>query len=195
VAPQSLLRNDLHFTSRLLALNSSLFASTISSADYEERVCTYWPEFAQRGKEAITVRQLLAHQAGLFAFDEPVGRELVADLDRLALVLARQAPAWRPGTRQAYHAISLGFYEGELLRRIDPLHRSLGKFFQDELASPLGLDMYIRVPEEIPNSRFAVLDSPGVLERVLGFPIRLTLATLLKYLPRAHSKPGRCNMQ
>jgi len=66
-------------------------------------------------EETITVRQLLAHQAGLFAFDEPVDREVVADFDRLALVLARQAPAWKPGMRQAYHPISLGFYQGELL--------------------------------------------------------------------------------
>ena len=92
--------------------------------DYEERVCTYWPEFAQQGKERITVRQLLAHQAGLYALDEPVDRSLVADLDRLAVVLARQKPAWEPGTRQAYHAITLGFYESELLRRIDPQHRA-----------------------------------------------------------------------
>ncbi len=146
--------------------------------DYEERVCTYWPEFAQRGKETITVRQLLAHQAGLFAFDEPVDREVVADLDRLAVVLARQTPAWKPGTRQAYHAISLGFYEGELLRRIDPLHRSLGQFFRDEIASPLGLDFYIRLPEAIPNSRFATLESPTAMERLWGFPIQLTLAAL-----------------
>ena len=61
--------------------------------DYEERVCTYWPEFAQQGKERITVRQLLSHQAGLFALDEPVDRTVVADLDRLAVVLARQRPA------------------------------------------------------------------------------------------------------
>ena len=80
--------------------------------DYEERVCTYWPEFAQQGKERITVRQLLAHQAGLFALDEPVDRSVVADLDRLAVVLARQKPAWEPGTRQAYHA-----HHARVLRR------------------------------------------------------------------------------
>jgi CubicO group peptidase (beta-lactamase class C family) len=57
--------------------------------DYEERVCTYWPEFAQQGKARITVRQLLAHQAGLYVLDEPLDRSLVADLDRLAVVLAR----------------------------------------------------------------------------------------------------------
>ena len=94
--------------------------------DYEERVCTYWPEFAQKGKDRITVRQLLAHQAGLHALDQPLDRGLVGDLDRLAVVLARQTPAWEPGTRQAYHGITLGFYESELLRRIDPKHRSLG---------------------------------------------------------------------
>jgi CubicO group peptidase (beta-lactamase class C family) len=89
--------------------------------DYEERVCTYWPEFAQQGKEQITVRQLLAHQAGLYVLDEPVDRSLVADLDRLAVVLARQKPAWKPGSRQAYHGITLGFYESELLRRLELL--------------------------------------------------------------------------
>jgi len=97
--------------------------------DYNKRVSAYWPEFAQNGKQAITVRQLLAHQAGLYALDEPLTRDLVADLDRLAVVLARQKPAWESGTRQAYHAITLGFYESELLRRLDPQHRSLGQFF------------------------------------------------------------------
>src|SRR5574337_1292166 len=56
--------------------------------DYEERVCTYWPEFAQQGKEKVTVRQLLSHQAGLLALDAPVDRGVAADLDRLAVVLA-----------------------------------------------------------------------------------------------------------
>jgi CubicO group peptidase (beta-lactamase class C family) len=143
--------------------------------DYEERVCTYWPEFVQQGKERITVRQLLAHQASLSVLDEPVDRSLVADLDRLAVVLARQKPAWEPGTRQAYHAITLGFYESELLRRIDPRHRSLGQFFQDEIASPLGLDIYIRLPEEIPNSRLATIVRPTWLEILHGFPLRLAL--------------------
>jgi len=144
--------------------------------DYEERVATYWPEFAQHGKETITVRQLIAHQAGLFAFDEPVDRGVVADLDRLATVLARQKPAWEPGTRQAYHAITLGFYEGELLRRVDPRHRSLGRFFQDEIATPLGEDVYIRLPESVPDARLATLAPPRQIDMLLGFrPIRLML--------------------
>jgi CubicO group peptidase (beta-lactamase class C family) len=145
--------------------------------DYDERVATYWPEFAQQGKDAITIRQLLAHQAGLFAFNEPVDPSVVADLDRLAVVLARQKPAWEAGTRQAYHAISLGFYEGELMRRVDPRHRSLGQFFQDEVATPLALDVYIRLPEEIPNARLASLAPPSQLE-MLRMPPRLILDAL-----------------
>lgn len=145
---------------------------------YDERICKYWPEFAQNGKEKITVRQLLAHQAGLFALDVPLDKSLVADLDRLATVLARQKPAWPPGTRQAYHAITLGFYEGELLRRIDPRHRSLGQFFQDEIATPLRLAFYIRLPDSIADSELAPLVDPSRSEMMLGFPFRMTLAIL-----------------
>jgi CubicO group peptidase (beta-lactamase class C family) len=149
--------------------------------DYDERVCRYWPEFAQRGKERITVRQLLGHQAGLFAFDEPVDRTVVADPDRLAVVMARQKPEWEPGTRQAYHAISLGFYEGELMRRVDPRHRTLGQFFQDEIATPLNLDVYIRLPESIPNSRLATLAQPARFDMMMGFPLRLTFDSMNRH--------------
>jgi len=143
--------------------------------DYEERVATYWPEFAQQGKGRITVRQLLAHQAGLYALDVPVTRELVSDFDRLAVVLARQKPAWEPGTRQGYHAITLGFYENELLRRLDPQHRTIGRFFQEEIAAPLGLDLYISLPDGIPNARLAPIASPSRAAMVFGFPPRLLL--------------------
>ena len=146
--------------------------------DYEEQVCAYWPEFAQQGKKRITVRQLLAHQAGLFELDEPIDRNLLMDLDHLAAVLARQRPAWEPGTRQAYHAITLGFYESELLRRVDPEHRSLGQFFQDEIATPLGLDIYIRLPETIPNSCLATIAQPSLMEIVRGFGLRFALEAM-----------------
>jgi CubicO group peptidase (beta-lactamase class C family) len=165
----------VHSATKGLAAMTLAIAHSRGWLDYEERVASYWPEFAQHGKERITVRQLLAHQAGLFAIDEPVDRGVLTDLDRLAAVLARQKPAWEPGTRQAYHALSLGFYEGELLRRVDPRRRSLGQFFQDEIAGPLGLDVYIRLPEEIPNSRLATVTSPGPIKMLFDFPLRFTL--------------------
>jgi CubicO group peptidase (beta-lactamase class C family) len=151
--------------------------------DYDARVATYWPEFAQQGKGRITVRQLLAHQAGLHILDVPPDRALVADLDGLALVLARQKPAFEPGTRQAYHAITLGFYEGELLRRVDPQHRTLGQFFQDEIATPLGLDVYIRLPDDIPDSRLATIKRFSWMEVMHGFPLRLALDTMNRRSP------------
>jgi CubicO group peptidase (beta-lactamase class C family) len=145
--------------------------------DYDARVGRYRPEFAGNGKADITVRQLLAHQAGLFAFDEPVDRDVVADLDRLAGVMARARPAWTPGTRQGYHGLTLGFYEGELLRRVDPRHRSLGRFFHEEIAIPLGLDFYIGLPASMPDERLAVLGPPHGLARLpSGFPLRLLFA-------------------
>jgi CubicO group peptidase (beta-lactamase class C family) len=151
--------------------------------DYEERVCTYWPEFAQQGKETITVRQLLSHQAGLFALDAPVDRSIAADLDRLAVVLAQQKPAWEPGRRQAYHAQTLGFYESELLRRVDPQRRCLGQFFQDEIASPLGLDFFLRLPEEMPNSRLATIQEANPLLMMFNVPLPLMLAFMNRCSP------------
>lgn len=147
--------------------------------DYDERISKYWPEFAQQGKDKITVRQLLAHQAGLFAFDELGDRGIIADLDRLAAVLARQKPAYEPGSRQTYHGISLGYYESELLRRVDPRHRSIGQYFQDEIATPLGLDFYIRLPEEIPNSRLATLRQARIgVGAMFTMPSSLVLAAM-----------------
>jgi len=164
-----------------LAAMTMAMAHSRGWLDYEERVSRYWPEFAQQGKESITIRQLLAHQAGLFALDQPIDRGLITDLDRLAVVLARQKPAWEPGTRQAYHGITLGFYEGEILRRLDPQHRSLGQFFQDEIASPLGLDVYIRLPESIPNSRLATIARPGMMEMLRGFGPRFMLEAMNRH--------------
>lgn len=155
-----------------LAAMTMAIAHSRGWLEFDQPVAAYWPGFAVNGKDTITVRQLLAHQAGLFKLDEPVTRELVRDLDRLAVVLARQRPAWQPGTRQAYHAITLGFYESELLRRVDPRQRSLGQFFEDEIATPLCLEVYIRLPKSVPNSRLAVISRPSALQMLTGFPLR-----------------------
>lgn len=123
--------------------------------EYDKPVATYWPEFAQNGKGAITVRQLFAHQAGLCAIDQPLDEKKLGDLDGLAALLAAQRPEWSAGKKHGYHAFSLGAYEGELIRRVDPRKRSLGRFFQDEVAKPLGLEFYIGLPAHIPESRMA----------------------------------------
>ena len=146
--------------------------------DYDERVAAYWPEFAQAGKERITVRQLLAHQAGLFGFDEKVDRAAIADLDRLAGIMARQRPEWEAGERQAYHGISLGFYEGEIIRRVDPGHRTLGAVFAEEIAAPLGEEFYIRLPASLPDSRLAPLVQQSAVRAILSLPLPMLLDAL-----------------
>jgi CubicO group peptidase (beta-lactamase class C family) len=125
--------------------------------DYDAPVARYWPEFAENGKGAITVRQLLGHQAGLVLLDEPLTIERLRDLDDVARVLARQKPAWPPGTRHGYHTMTVGLYMQELIRRVDPAHRTLGRFFAEEIARPLGLDFHIGLPADVPAERLARL--------------------------------------
>ena len=125
--------------------------------DYDAPVARYWPEFAANGKGAVTVRQLLGHEAGLVVLDEELTIEKLRDLDRLAAMLARQKPAWPPGTRHGYHTMTIGLYMQEILRRVDPSHRTVGRFFQEEIARPLGLEFYIGLPKEIPQERLATM--------------------------------------
>lgn len=151
--------------------------------DYDAPVATYWPEFAQRGKQAITVRQLLAHEAGLVELDEKLTVDDLHDLDRVSWVLARQKPAWEPGTRHGYHAMTIGLYMQELIRRIDPLRRTLGRVFRDEIASPLGIDFFIGLPREIPGERLAKVQSLSWRRGIKAMSSASPLTILRMFLP------------
>jgi len=144
-------------TTKGLAAMTIAVANSRGWIDYDGRVAEYWPEFAQNGKDAVTVRQLLSHEAGLVWIDEPLRFENLRDLDYIAGVLARQKPAWEPGTRHGYHAMTIGLYMQELIRRVDPAHRTLGRFFADEIARPLQIEFYIGLPPDIPDERLAPL--------------------------------------
>jgi CubicO group peptidase (beta-lactamase class C family) len=124
---------------------------------YDDKVVDHWPEFAQAGKSDVTVRQLLGHQAGLCVLKPAPTVRDVADPARLSAMLAAQKPAWPPGARHGYHTITLGWYESELIRRTDPAGRTLGRFFADEIAGPLGLDLYIGLPDSVARDRVAHL--------------------------------------
>lgn len=123
--------------------------------DFDEPIATYWPEFSAAGKEEVTVRQLLSHQAGLAAIDGKLELRDLSDTSSLADVLARQRPAWAPGTRHGYHGTTLGWYESELVRRVDPHKRHIGQFFADEIAVPLDLEFHIGLPEDADRDRIA----------------------------------------
>jgi len=144
-------------TTKGLAAMTIAVANSRGWIDYDAPVAEYWPEFAQNGKGAITVRQLLSHEAGLVWIDEPMHFEDLRDLDHVSRVLARQKPAWEPGTRHGYHAMTIGLYMQELIRHVDPAQRTLGQFFQEEIARPLGIEFYIGLPPMIPDDRLAKL--------------------------------------
>jgi Beta-lactamase class C and other penicillin binding proteins len=145
------------------SITKGLAAMTLALAnargwlDYDAPVGRYWPEFARSGKEHITVRQLLGHEAGLVVLDEQITVDKLRDLDYVARLLARQKPAWTPGTRHGYHTMTLGLYMQELIRRADPSHRTLGRFFREEIAVPLGVEFYIGLPPTVPADRLARL--------------------------------------
>jgi CubicO group peptidase (beta-lactamase class C family) len=171
----------VYSTSKGLAAITVALAHSRGWLDYDATVATYWPEFAQNGKDRITLRQLLSHQAGLCAIDEPLNAEKLRDLTAVAGALARQRPAWEPGTRQGYHALSLGWYEGELIRRVDPRHRSLGRFFAEEIAEPLGLEFYFGLPPDVAADRVASIKGTGVIGALMhprGMPAPMLAAFL-----------------
>ncbi|MBF6065468.1 beta-lactamase family protein [Nocardia terpenica] len=144
--------------------------------DYERPVARYWPEFGSHGKEFVTVRQLLDHQAGLPILDRVVRLRELDDRERVAAILAAQKPLWRPGTRHGYHPITAGLYQGELIRRVDPGGRTLGRIFAEEFAGPLGVDFHIGLPEDVPMERVATLSDTRGLDIVRyerNVPVRI----------------------
>jgi len=114
--------------------------------DVDAPVATYWPEFAQAGKESVTVRQLLCHKAGLPVVDRRVSLDEALGWEPVIRALEVQEPVWEPGTAHGYHALTYGWLVGEVVRRISG--RSLGRFFAKEIAEPLGLELWIGLPKE-----------------------------------------------
>lgn len=115
--------------------------------DLDAPVTRYWPEFGAAGKAEMPVRYLLSHQAGLPVFDTPLTFEEVCAWEPVIHALEVQAPLWTPGTEHLYHAMTYGFLVGEVVKRITG--KSLGRFFAQEIAGPLGLSAWIGLPEEI----------------------------------------------
>jgi CubicO group peptidase (beta-lactamase class C family) len=119
--------------------------------DISQRVAEFWPEFAQAGKDKVTLAQLLSHQAGLCALDRRVD---VLDYDSVIRALEVQKPLWAPGTAHGYHARTFGFLLDELVRRI--AGKTLSDYWQENFARPLNLDFWIGLPEK-ENSRVATM--------------------------------------
>jgi CubicO group peptidase (beta-lactamase class C family) len=148
---------------------------------YEDTVAKHWPEFAQSGKADITVAQILSHQAGLPGFVEPTSVADQCDFEGCTAKLARQKPAWQPGTATSYHAMTYGWLIGEVVRRA--AGKSIGKVIADDIARPLSADLFVglpeaeegRVAEMIPPKRavdMASLPLPDVARMALSNPVQ-----------------------
>lgn len=158
---------NMYSTTKGVASLAVAVAASRGIIDYDAKVANYWPEFAQAGKAEVTVRQLLSHQAGLPALDRPLTLSDVAEPEKLSAVLAAQAPAWKPGTRHGYHTITLGWYESELIRHTDSARRTLGRFFADEIATRLELEVYVGLPTTVDRDRVAYLHGWSRAEALL----------------------------
>ncbi|MET8409646.1 serine hydrolase domain-containing protein [Streptomyces sp. NPDC005195] len=114
--------------------------------DLDAPVAAYWPEFAAAGKEAVLVRHLLSHRAGLAGLREPHTFEQLCDWELTVGRLAAQEPWWEPGTRSGYHALTFGHLVGEVVRRVSGLLP--GAFLEREVTGPLGIDFTVGLPEK-----------------------------------------------
>ncbi|HEY1961004.1 MAG TPA: serine hydrolase domain-containing protein [Rhizomicrobium sp.] len=126
---------------------------------YEDTVVSVWPEFAHAGKDTVTLAQVMSHQAGLPGFVEPTVLEDQYDWKSCCGKLARQAPAWPPGTATSYHAMTYGWLAGEIVRRVTG--KSVGRFVRAEIAGPLRADIFIGLPED-EEPRVAEMIGPRV---------------------------------
>ncbi len=141
--------------------------------DLDAPVVKYWPEFGANGKDQIPVRLLLSHQVGLPVVDGQFTFEEACAGDKILRALEAQKPEWEPGTEHVYHALTYGYLVGEVVRRISG--KSLGTFFHDEVAAPLGLNAYIGLPEEEEEKVAGIyFADPPTLENIIAGMIETT---------------------
>jgi CubicO group peptidase (beta-lactamase class C family) len=157
--------NVFSVTKGIVAFATALQQSK-GKLDPSERVAKYWLEFAQNGKDAVTVEQLIGHKCGLAGCDPPVDYDVLCDTEKTNSFFAGQPMEWIPGEKKGYMCLTLGWYESALVQYSDPEKRTVGKYLKEEVVSKLGLDdeFYLGLPDSIPDSRLAVLDAPTKTE-------------------------------
>ncbi|TGS10591.1 class A beta-lactamase-related serine hydrolase [Mesorhizobium sp. M2E.F.Ca.ET.209.01.1.1] len=132
--------------------------------DYAAPVARYWPEFAEAGKERITLNQVMSHQSGLNGLAVPMDEAGLLAWTPYTDALAGMSPLWEPGSRCVYHALSYGHLAGEVLRRVDG--RGVGRFIAEEIAGPLGADFHVGLPEPEDARAAEMIEGPKASEWV-----------------------------
>lgn len=133
-------------STKTMAAMSLLLLADRGEVDFEAPAHKYWPEFKANGKEGVQVKHFMSHMAGLSGMDEQVSEEALYDWEWMTSALAAQAPWWEPGSQSGYHALTQGHLIGEIVRRVTG--QTIGQFFKQEIADPLGADFHIGIADE-----------------------------------------------
>lgn len=158
--------------------------------DYDAPVARYWPEFAQAGKHAVTVRQVLSHVSGVFRMPPEVTPETIVDWDWVCRRIAEMPASYPPGSRSSYQSLTFGWLVGEVVRRTDPRRRSFGRFVREEIAEPLGAgDLWLGIPDEV-EPRVAVLDAAAVYVAPDGNAMREANPIAVDLMPDPFERPA-----
>ena len=155
---------NVYSTTKTMTALAALMLADRGLIDFDAPVARYWPQFAANGKQGVKVSHLMSHSSGLSGWKETVTKEDLYDWEKVTSLLAAQAPFWEPGTACGYHALTQGYLVGEVIRRVSG--KSVGTFFREEIAAPLGADFHIglaaredgRVAELIPPPAAAFSD-------------------------------------
>ncbi|KAF0540867.1 beta-lactamase/transpeptidase-like protein [Gigaspora margarita] len=133
---------------------------------YDEKISKYWPEFAQGNKENVTLLDLVNHRAGVTYLDTQVTKSELEDLDKLAKILAAQPHAFDGVPLRAYHAATRGWYLNEIVRRVDPKHRTIGQIVSEEILKQYDLEFYLLLPQNL-SSRVATFYHAPITEKII----------------------------
>jgi CubicO group peptidase (beta-lactamase class C family) len=173
-------------TTKTMTALCALILADRGELDLHAPVARYWPEFAAEGKEAIEVRHLLGHTAGLSGWQEPMEEADLYDWEKATARLAAQAPWWEPGTASGYHAITQGYLVGEVIRRVSG--QTVGSFFASEVAGPLGADFHIGTGPEHDDRIALVIPPPPLTASLEGLdPESIPIRTLINPMLRAEA--------
>jgi CubicO group peptidase (beta-lactamase class C family) len=156
-------------TTKTMTFLCALMLAARGELDFYSPVARYWPEFKAAGKEAVEVRHVMAHAAGLAGWTEPISGEDLADWEKCTSLLAAQEPWWEPGTASGYHALTQGYLIGEIVRRITG--ESIGTWFAKEVAGPLGADFHIGLPPSEDHRVSLVIPPPPFDPGALGMEV------------------------
>ena len=157
---------NVYSTTKTMCFLCTLILADRGQLDFDTNVADYWPEFAQNGKADIKMWHIMDHAAGLSGLDVAVSTEDLYDWDKMVSLLAAQPPWWQPGTASGYHAVTQGYLIGEVVRRISG--KTLGQFFQKEVAESLQADFHIGVPDALFSRVADLIPAEGAATNLSG---------------------------